>query len=86
MTIGNAKAVDLFGEKDGKVHQIQVKAIRSKKSVGWPMMTDTVKDNVIYILVNLNWDSAPDYYILTPDEVRQRIRQYKTRGILHPSS
>jgi hypothetical protein len=33
---------------------IQVKAIRDKKSVGWPMMKDRVKEGVIYIFVLLN--------------------------------
>jgi hypothetical protein len=42
MTIGNAKAVDLFAEKYGKVHQIQVKTIRNRKSVGWPMMMKAI--------------------------------------------
>lgn len=82
MTIGNAKAVDLFAEKDGKMYKIQVKTIRNKKSVGWPLMKDAVHMDVIYILVNLNDINQPDYYILTPTEVLEKIQQYDTRGIL----
>lgn len=37
MTIGNAKAVDLFAEKGDKRIAIQVKAIYQKKIVGWPI-------------------------------------------------
>jgi hypothetical protein len=82
MTIGNAKAVDLFAEKDGKVYQIQVKTIRSKKSSGWPMMREGITHDVVYVLVNLNGTDQPDYYILLPDEVISRIQQYTNRGIL----
>ena len=86
MTIGNAKAIDILAEKDGVAYQIQVKTIRSIKSIGWPLMQDQIKDGVIYILVNLNWDKEPDYYILFPEEVRKFHKQYSTRGIigLHP--
>ena len=31
MTIGNAKAIDLFANKDNKTLSVQVKAIRKKK-------------------------------------------------------
>ena len=82
MTIGNAKAVDLFAEKDGTVHQIQVKTIRNKKSIGWPLMKEGVKEDVIYIFVNLNDIAEPDYYILFPHEVNAKIQQYTNRGIL----
>jgi hypothetical protein len=40
MTIGNAKAIDLFANKDKDTISIQVKAIRNKKSSDWPMMKD----------------------------------------------
>jgi hypothetical protein len=31
-----------------------VKAIRNKKSVGWPITKDKVLDDVMYVFVNLN--------------------------------
>ena len=86
MTIGNAKAIDLFANKDNKTLSIQVKAIRNKKSVGWPMMKNRVIDNILYIFVNLNDQSNPDYYIATSKEARDKVKQYTTRGIIDLSS
>jgi len=83
LTIGNAKAIDILAEKDGSTYQIQVKTIRSKKSVGWPLMERQIKDNVIYVMVNLNFEEQPDYYIMTPGKVRRFHKQYKTRGIVN---
>jgi predicted AAA+ superfamily ATPase len=70
MTIGNAKAVDLFAEKDERIIAIQVKSIYKKKNVGWPMMKDKIKKDCFYIFVNLNADKMemPDYYICTWEE------------------
>src|SRR5688572_4987118 len=64
MTLGNAKAIDLFAEHEGRTVNVQVKAIRDKKSVGWPLTIDRVKDGVVYVFVCLNAPSVPpDYYI-----------------------
>lgn len=82
MTIGNAKAIDLFVNKEDKTLSIQVKAIRNKKSVGWPIMQDKVFDNILYIFVNLNDQENPDYYIATGQEAREKVKQYATRGII----
>ena len=82
MTIGNAKAIDLFANKDNKTLSVQVKAIRNKKSVGWPMMKDKVLDDVLYVFVNLNDQENPDYYIATGKEARSKVKQYTTRGII----
>ncbi len=84
MTIGNAKAVDLFAEKGEKRIAVQVKAIFKKKNVGWPIMKDAVKANCYYIFVNLNADKMehPDYFICTCDEAKSKIKQYKKIGIV----
>ena len=84
MTIGNAKAVDLFAEKENIVVQIQVKSIYKKKNVGWPIMKDNIKKDCVYIFVNLNGDkmAAPDYFICTSEEVFKKVKQYSTRGII----
>ncbi|WP_218330645.1 hypothetical protein [Hydrotalea lipotrueae] len=82
MTIGNAKAIDLFANKDNKTLSVQVKAIKNKKSVGWPMMKDKVLDDVLYVFVNLNDQDNPDYYIATGQEARDKVKQYTTRGII----
>ncbi|MDA3954376.1 MAG: hypothetical protein PF485_12080 [Bacteroidales bacterium] len=84
MTIGNAKAVDLFAEKDERIVPIQVKAIYKKKNVGWPLMEMSIKNDCFYIFVNLNVDKmeSPDYYICTSNETKEKVKQYETRGIV----
>jgi predicted AAA+ superfamily ATPase len=86
MTIGNAKAIDLFANKDNRTLSIQVKAIKNKKSVGWPIMKDKVVANVLYIFVNLNDRLQPDYYIATSEETKDKVKQYSTRGIVDLST
>lgn len=85
MTIGNAKAVDLFAEKDDKRIAVQVKAIYKKKNVGWPILKDKIRNDCFYIFVNLNADKMehPDYYICTSDETINNVKQYKERGIVN---
>ncbi len=86
MTIGNAKAIDLFVNKDNKIIPLQVKAIKDKKSVGWPIMKKSVRDKIFYIFVNLNGDNLPEYYILKGSEARKKVKQYRTRGIINLNS
>lgn len=83
MTLGNAKSIDLFANKNDKTISIQVKAIKNKKSVGWPMTKGIFIENVIYIFVNLNDLSKPEYFILTAEEAREKFKQYDTRGIIN---
>ena len=83
MTIGNAKAIDILAERDGHAMAVQVKAIQKKENNGWPMMADKVKDNVVYVFVLLNLPGQrPDYFIAISEEVRAKVKQYKTRGIV----
>ncbi len=56
ITMGNAKAIDILAEKNGKQFIIQVKAIYKKKNVGWPMMKDKVNTKIFFVFVNLNGD------------------------------
>ena len=87
MTIGNAKAIDLFVEKRRRTANIQVKAIRFRRNVGWPMDRSKVWSNVVYVFICLNpLGEAPSFYIATPAEVRPRVKQYATRGILNIGS
>ena len=88
MTIGNAKAVDLFAEKNDKIIAVQVKSIYKRKNVGWPLMKDKIKKDCIYIFVNLNADkmTSPDYFVCTSGEVHSKIKQYSTRGIVDLST
>lgn len=85
MTIGNAKAVDLFAQKNNKRIAIQVKSIYKKKNVGWPIMRDKIIEDCFYIFVNLNADmmSQPEFFICTSDEAKNNVKQYETRGIIN---
>ncbi|MBI2807877.1 MAG: hypothetical protein HYX68_23080 [Planctomycetes bacterium] len=87
MTLGNAKAIDLFAESGERTVNIQVKAIRDKKSVGWPLMRGKVKDGIVYVFVCLNAPGVPpNYYVCTAEEVRTKVKQYATRGIVDITS
>lgn len=87
MTIGNAKSIDIFAEKNNIKVDVQVKSIFHKESVGWPIKKSQIKKGCIYIFVNLNGDDmeSPDYYILNSMETNDIIRQYSTRDIVNLS-
>jgi PD-(D/E)XK endonuclease len=78
MTIGNAKAIDLLAEKDGRTYQIQVKGIQSTKSICWNLKRDGIKksSDFYYVLVNLNVDDfgEPEFFILTGMEAFQETK------------
>ncbi len=62
---------------------IQVKAIKSKKSGGWPIRKHQVKENIMYVFVCLNdEDKPPDYFICTSKEALSKVDEYSTRGII----
>jgi len=87
LTMGNAKAIDLFAEKNRRTVNVQVKAIRLRKNVGWPIARAKVWSNVIYVFVCLNDESrSPTFFVATAREVRPRVREYRTRGILNYGS
>ncbi len=92
LTLGNAKAIDLFVERGLRTANVQVKAIRLRKNVGWPMLKAKVFAKVVYVFVCLNPDDAPpSYFIGTASEVRPRIKEYpqpngQVRGILNYGS
>ena len=87
MTLGNAKAIDLFAEKDQRTVNVQVKAISLRKNVGWPILKKKVFRKVMYVFVCLNADGRPPtFFIATGQEVRPRVREYATRGIINYGS
>ena len=87
ITIGNAKAIDLFAERNKRTANVQVKAIRVKKHVGWPISVSKVDDGIVYVFVILNDQNVPpSYFIATGAEVRPLVKQYATRGILNCSA
>ena len=79
-------ATGLLANKDSRTISIQVKAIRNRRSVGWSMIPEKVESGIMYIFVNLNDKSAPDYYICTPNEAKVRVKQYSTGGIIDLSA
>jgi len=89
LTIGNAKAIDMFAEKDGANISIQVKAIRNRRSIGWPITKEQVKNGIVYVFVNLNVEDGsiapPEYYVCTAEEVLRHIREYEIRSIIRLS-
>lgn len=87
LTLGNAKAIDLFVACEARTVTVQVKAIRDKTSVGWPMLKQQVIPGVIYVFVCLNAPgAAPSYFICTANEARAKVKQYRTRGIVDLSA
>src|SRR6266496_2010046 len=75
MTLGNAKAIDLFAERGARTVNVQVKAIRNKRSIGWPIMRNAIKDNIIYVFICINDPGQPpEYFICTSSEARERTK------------
>lgn len=61
-----------------------MKAIRDKKSVGWPMEKAKVSNGIVYVFVLLNpAGQKPEYFIATSRETRAMVKQYKTRGVIN---
>ncbi len=85
ITMGNAKAIDILAEKNDKQFIIQVKAIFKQNNVGWPIMRNKVNPDHYYIFVNLNGNkmTEPEYFICIGNEAIPLIKQYETRGILN---
>ena len=85
ITMGNAKAIDLIAEKNGKTFPVQVKSIYKKKNVGWPILKSKIKQKHFYVFVNLNGDKLthPEFFICTSTEAKRKIKEYATRGILN---
>ena len=88
ITLDNAKAIDIFLERNGKQFFIQVKSIYKKKNVGWPILKDKIIPKHYYVFVNLNGDKMtyPDYYICKGKEAILVAKQYTSRGIINLNS
>ena len=79
MTLGNAKGIDLFAERDGRTVIVQVKSIAKRQNVGWPLMQDKVIPGIVYVFVCLNEaPTPPSYFIAASDEARRKVKQYAT--------
>lgn len=87
ITMGNAKAIDVLAEKDGKSYMVQVKTSQDKKKGGWFAPKKILQD-AIYVFVWLNnSDTPPDYFIFTAQEL-ERLCKTGASGIsgLSPST
>lgn len=76
ITMGNTKSIDIFGEKENKSFQFQVKSIQSKKSISFNLSRNSVINDCIYIFVNLNADvlTPPEFFIIKGSEVLQHLK------------
>jgi hypothetical protein len=81
MTLGNAKAIDLFAEKGLRTVNVQVKAISLRRNVGWPMLKAKIFDRIVYVMVCLNDEhTAPTYFIAWGGEIKDKIKEYHPEG------
>lgn len=83
LTFGNTKSIDLLVEKDDATLAIQVKGIQRTKSVCWNFDKTKVKDNILYVLVNLHADiieEKPEFFVLTSQEMLEKFIDTPTQG------
>jgi hypothetical protein len=81
MTLGNAKAIDLFAEKNFRTVNVQVKAISLRKNVGWPILKAKIFDGIIYVMVCLNDErTPPTYFVARGNEIRDKVKEYDSKG------
>ena len=84
LTFGNTKSIDLLVEKDDFTVAIQVKGIQRTKSICWTLDKTKVKNNILYVLVNLhvdNIDSKPEFFIFTSEEVINLFKDTIKEGL-----
>lgn len=73
ITLGNAKAVDIFVEANANLYKVEAKAIRAKAN--WPIKKDNVQKDVNYIFIYLGSEKAikdnksSEFYLLTGKEI-----------------
>jgi len=66
VTMGNAKAIDLFAHnpKTDKTFTVQVKALRAKNC--FPIRREQIKADHVYVFVILNRDEQNEEYFIVP--------------------
>ena len=70
------KSVDIYAETKKGVIKIDAKAGRTKGN--WPIIKDSVQNDVFYIFVHLGTDTQiknnvpPEYFIVTGRKIRQK--------------
>ena len=76
MTFGNTKSIDLIVERETKPVLVQVKGIQRTKSLCWNLSMAKVREDVVYVFVNLHADTfeTPEYFVLTGKEVKEVLK------------
>jgi hypothetical protein len=66
MTMGNAKAIDLFvhNPRTDRTFNVQVKTLRQKNC--FPMRRENVKSDHVYVFVILNRDDQDERFFIVP--------------------
>lgn len=87
MTVGNAKRVDIIVEHEGKTLPVQVKALASRRNVGWPVKPGHNYDaQIIFVCVVLgDVGTVPEYYVLDGAVVEGLKNDYGSRAVLNIS-
>lgn len=69
ITMGNAKAIDLFvhNPRTDRTTNVQVKTLRQKNC--FPMQREKVKASHVYVFVILNRDDKDEQFFIVPGEI-----------------
>ncbi len=77
VTLGNAKAIDLFAEnpRTGKTHTVQVKTQRDKNN--FPLHKERIRADCIYVFVRLNAvRDQEEFFIVQGREILDDINRF----------
>ena len=81
ITMGNAKAVDIYADTVVGVIRVEVKAGRAKGN--WPIAKNSINRDVYYIFVYLqkSYTKAPEYFVISGKEIvsKDLIKTWQTR-------
>ncbi|WP_052591922.1 hypothetical protein [Aureispira sp. CCB-QB1] len=78
ITMGNAKAIDLYAtdEETEKTYSIQVKTLRKKPNC-FTLHTRKIREDTVYFFVYLNpIERPPEYYIVTGRELLAQKKHF----------
>jgi len=87
VTLGNAKAVDVFvyNTETDKSFNVQVKTLRQKNC--FPVRKESIKPNHIYVFIILNgWDKHEDFFIVPGHEILHDIDRFFGASYRNPDN
>jgi len=85
VTLGNAKAIDLFAEnpRTGKTHTVQVKTQRDKNN--FPLHKGNIRADCIYVFVRLNAiGKKEEFFIVQGREILHNIDRFYGASYRNP--